>query len=317
MLEALRPISRADIEGITALAAAVRSQDPTEVVVTREMVAAQFDMPGLDITRLAYVLPDTSGKLMASVAAVPIPTDDDETVHISWTVHPEHRGEGLDEALLRFAEDCGGRSRKLPDVPGRFQVGVRVDRRDRIGLLERHGYTATRWFLEMERSLDGCAPEPATPSGFTVRPAAETDRDDVFGILEESFRDHWHQAHYTREQCEHFYAMMALAPLMTFVARTTDGDGAGACIARVSAERNEQEGVSEGEIAVLGVRRHYRKRGLGRALLEHSLAWLAELGLQSAAIDVDADSQTGADRLYADVGFVERRRSVIYMKAMP
>ncbi len=317
MLEGLRPINRADIDAIVALAEAVRLEDEPETAVTREMVEAQFDIPGLDITEMAFVLPDASGALVASVSAAPIPTDEDETVHISWTVHPDHRMDGLDEALLRFAEDRAGRLRKLPHMPGRLQVGVRTLRRDRLEILERFGYSPTRWFLEMERSLDGDLPDRTAPVGYAVRQAEEADRDNVFAVLEESFRDHWHQAHFTREQYEHFYSMMALAPLTTLVACTTEGEIAGASITRVSAERNAQHGVSEGEIAVLGVRREHRKRGLGRCLLGHSLAWLAEMGLKVATIDVDADSQTGANRLYEDVGFVERRRSVVYMKPMP
>ncbi len=317
MLTGLRPISRADIDAIVCLAEAVRLVDDPGDAVTREMVAAQFDIPGLDITEFAYVLPGTGGALVASVSAVPMPTAEDETVHISWTVHPDHRKEGMDEALLRFAEDCAVRARRLPHMPGRFQIGLRVHRPDRIELLERFGYAATRWFLEMERSLDGDLPELDGPAGYAVRPASEDDRDDVFAVLYESFRDHWHQANFTREQYEHFYAAMAHAPLATFIARDADGAAAGACIVRVSAERNAHRGTSEGEIAVLGVRRSSRKRGLGRSLLAHSLAWLAQQGQKIATIDVDADSQTGANRLYEDVGFVERRRSVIYMKPMP
>jgi mycothiol synthase len=317
MLHNMRPVSRDDIDRIVALAESVADADEPDSVVTREMVAAQFDIPGMDITEYSWVLPDTSGRLIASVAAVPMPTDEDETVHLSWTVHPEHRSHDFHEHLLRFAEEKAQTVRRMRHMPGWFHVGLRPVHSDRYALLERYGYSPKRWFLEMERHLDNM-PEAVLPEGFTMDDATATGAGgDVYSTLEESFRDHWHQAHFTREQYDHFLAMLAQAPMLTLLARDSAGEPAGACLARLSAEKNARNGTAEGEVAILGVRRPYRNRGLGRALLARSLAWLRECGMNTATIDVDADSPTGANRLYAAVGFVERRRSVVYMKPMP
>ncbi|MBM3495873.1 MAG: GNAT family N-acetyltransferase, partial [Armatimonadetes bacterium] len=241
----------------------------------------------------------------------------DETVHISCDVHPGHRGKGIEERLLRFAEAQAPRVRALPDMPGRLHAGIRAANRERADLLERLGYSPVRWFLELERGLDGELPDAAIPDGLSVAEAdGEIVMDDVFCALSESFKDHWHQASFTVEQYRHFYATMADAPVTTLLARDGCGEPAGVCIARVTAEKNAQRGTREGEIVVLGVRRPYRRRGLARALLARCMHWLRDAGMQVATIGVDADSPTGANLLYESVGFTERRTAVVYHKPM-
>jgi len=43
---------------------------------------------------------------------------------------------------------------------------------------------------------------------------------------------------------------------------------------------------------------------------------LKEAGIESAALGVDAESPTGATRLYESMGFVERRRYILYRRAL-
>jgi len=57
-----------------------------------------------------------------------------------------------------------------------------------------------------------------------------------------------------------------------------------------------------GWISILGVRRRWRRRGLGEALLRHAIRTLHARGLRRAGLGVDAESPTGATRLYERVG---------------
>ena len=93
-------------------------------------------------------------------------------------------------------------------------------------------------------------------------------------------------------------------------------DPAGLCAGSIRTQYNEKNGTREGMVEALGVRRAYRKRGLGRALLMRTVRLLAGQGMTSAVLDVDADSPTGATRLYESVGFAERKRSVIMHKTL-
>jgi ribosomal protein S18 acetylase RimI-like enzyme len=66
----------------------------------------------------------------------------------------------------------------------------------------------------------------------------------------------------------------------------------------------------------LGVRRAYRKQGLGRALLLTGMKALQDEGMQWAMLSVDAESLTGAARLYEGVGFQPVKRSAAFRKVI-
>ncbi|MCD6555341.1 MAG: GNAT family N-acetyltransferase [Anaerolineae bacterium] len=71
-------------------------------------------------------------------------------------------------------------------------------------------------------------------------------------------------------------------------------------------------GRREGWVDTLCVRRPYRRRGVGEALLLAGLHKLRDAGLEIAALGTDAENLTGAVRLYERVGFREARRWVNY-----
>ena len=62
-----------------------------------------------------------------------------------------------------------------------------------------------------------------------------------------------------------------------------------------------------GWVRVLGVRRPWRRRGLGLALLIHSFAKLRQRGKQRAGLGVDSSSLTGATGLYEKAGMQVHR----------
>jgi ribosomal protein S18 acetylase RimI-like enzyme len=62
------------------------------------------------------------------------------------------------------------------------------------------------------------------------------------------------------------------------------------------------------------VLRPWRRRGLGRALLLQAFAAFRERGLARAALGVDAESLTGANRLYESAGMHVAARFDIYEK---
>ncbi len=77
-----------------------------------------------------------------------------------------------------------------------------------------------------------------------------------------------------------------------------DGDE----IAGLSLCRQDDTDSSAGCVGVLGVRRPWRKQGLGEALLLHSFDAFRGRGYTRATLSVDASSPTGATRLYERAG---------------
>ncbi|MGE5251406.1 MAG: GNAT family N-acetyltransferase, partial [Bacteroidota bacterium] len=69
-----------------------------------------------------------------------------------------------------------------------------------------------------------------------------------------------------------------------------------------------------GWVGTLGVRRPWRKRGLGMALLQHSFGEFHRRGMKTVSLGVDAANPTGARRLYQKAGMQIAAQYVIYEK---
>jgi ribosomal protein S18 acetylase RimI-like enzyme len=83
-------------------------------------------------------------------------------------------------------------------------------------------------------------------------------------------------------------------------------------------EINETENAAfnrrRGWLRSVFVRRPWRRRGLGLAIVLRSLQVLRERGMTSAGLGVDADNPTGAVRVYERAGFEVELRSTAYRK---
>ncbi len=66
----------------------------------------------------------------------------------------------------------------------------------------------------------------------------------------------------------------------------------------------------------LGVRRAYRRRGLGMAQLRHVFAAFYARGIRRVGLGVDAENVTGATRLYGRAGMRVYRAWDLYDKEL-
>ena len=87
-------------------------------------------------------------------------------------------------------------------------------------------------------------------------------------------------------------------------------------INQINEAENAAFNRTRGWLASVFVRRPWRRRGLGRAVVLRSLQIFRDRGLTSAGLGVDADNPTGALGLYTGTGFVVDRRSTAYRKPM-
>jgi mycothiol synthase len=219
-------------------------------------------------------------------------------------VHPEFRGQGIGTALMGWAED---RARVALD---RAPAGTRVymscasvsTHQPTIDLLAARGFRAVRHSLTMERELDAPVPAPAWPEGIGVRAMRPGEERAVYRAANEPFKDHW--GYVEQPEDEGFpiweHRMMGrpdFDPSLWFLAM--DGDEI-AGVALCEPQRGGDESL--GWVAMLGVRRPWRKQGLGLALLYHAFGELRARGKQRVGLGVDAQSLTGALRLYEKAG---------------
>ena len=152
-------------------------------------------------------------------------------------------------------------------------------------------------------NLNGSPPSPEWPAGITLRTmVVGQDERAVFQAVRDSFKDHWgvierpFEEEYTRwkfwvESDEDF------DPSLFFLA--IDGNE----IAGVSlCQRKVSDDPEMGWVGTLGVRRPWRRRGLGSALLLHSFREFHRRGKCKVGLGVDAQSLTGATGLYLKAG---------------
>ena len=71
-----------------------------------------------------------------------------------------------------------------------------------------------------------------------------------------------------------------------------------------------------GSVGMLAVRKPWRRRGLGRALLLHAFREFRRRGFERASLGVDSENPTGATRLYESVGMRVESEHVTFERAL-
>jgi len=178
--------------------------------------------------------------------------------------------------------------------------------------LERRRFRPIRHSHRMTINLSDPTPEPLWPEGIEVRTFRPGDERAFYETHQETFEDSWEPIEESYDEWAHWTLKPPVfVPDLWFLA--IDGDEpAGVAICY------PHRGASDlGWVQILGVRGPWRKRGLGRALLLHAFAEFRLRGLKRAGLGVDAESITGANRLYEQVGMHVAARFDIYEKVVP
>lgn len=223
-------------------------------------------------------------------------------------VHPDHRDRGIGSRLVGWGE--GWMRDRLHLAPQGTRVTVRHYVISTNGaarrLLEEHGYRAARGTYVMEIDLEDEPPEPEWPEGISVRTfvPGEDDRT-VFEAVEDAFMDVWDRPRGTFERFVGMTENAYFDPSLWFLA--TDGEAVTGTVLCKTVD-------GEGWVEVVGVRRPWRRRGLGLALLRHAFGEYRRRGVRKAGLSVDAESATGAPRLYERAGMRLQTGYVVYLK---
>jgi ribosomal protein S18 acetylase RimI-like enzyme len=179
-------------------------------------------------------------------------------------------------------------------------------------LLRSVGYAAVRTFWHMRVDFDGPPPPASWPAGATVTAFDPPDAAAVHAALAEAFDDHFGESFPGLESWLHQYVGGDPASFDPTLWRVVRIDGEIAAAATCLLEWPEVP--THGYVAELGVRRAFRRRGLGEALLRDVFCDLHGRGRAGATLHVDSESETGANRLYERVGMVGTPRYVSYQR---
>jgi len=247
---------------------------------------------GSEIAAVGWIWPETAGDLT--------------TDHY---VHPDHRGRGLGEVMLdvietRAAELAGKDARLL-----RLTAWAEDSDTERRASLDRRGFVATRQYYEMAIALDVDLPAATWPEGIVAR-GFRPGRDDaaLYEADEEAFVEHhlYEKRHY--DEWRLFFTDAPDADVTLWRLAWQGDDLAGFVV--------PYDGDRGGLVDDLAVRRPWRGRGIGRALLLTAFATLRERGQTVARLYVDAQNVTNAVRVYESAGMHVSRRFDVMEKPL-
>ena len=219
-----------------------------------------------------------------------------EKWHLDGYVHPEHRGRGLGAEILRLGEE-----RAREGGGERVHSGTLHADEPARALFERSGYRFVRAFLRMSIELVDDVPDPTLGPG--LRLVVPDDDAEVHAVVQESFADHWdHQPRSLEEFLQRHEAVDR-----SLWRGVRDGD-------RLVAVAVNEQRFGGGWVGRLGTLRDWRGRGLASALLQASFAEFRRRGETFAQLGVDAESPTGAVRVYERAGMRVVWRADVYEK---
>jgi len=239
-----------------------------------------------------------------TTAAVAIAVDRGNDRQAWVIVHPDFIGCGLATALVGTTEQearaAGVRKLKL---------GAMAENDAARELLERHGYREARHYYGMRIDLDRPPSAPVWPAGIEVSTLRLEDARVFYDALNEVFADEWgwHQQPFEEWKRERLEAPETDTSLW-FVVRD------GAEVAAVARCDPRHEGG--GWIGALGVRKPWRRLGIGLALLQHVFAEFHRRGEAHVGLGVDTQNPTGATRLYERAGMRVVNEDVVFEKEL-
>lgn len=310
----MRPAAEGDIDRLTDMLneyslweTGVADQDANEL-------RDDWQTPGFDPQTDTWLILTSGDQIVGYVDIWDI--SETHTASNLWgRVHPDHHNRGLGCFLMERGEE---RARQIiTKAPADARVILKTftvsTNESAQALCETMGYKAVRNFFRMVIEMDTLPPAPIWPDGITVH-SFVPGQDDVaaYEAYEESFSDHW--GHLPMEFDRWIHLMTTFEdfdPSLWFLAM--DGEqiaGMSLCRPKIT------EDPDMGWLSILGVRRLWRRQGLGLALLHHTFGEFYRRGTLKVGLGVDAQSLTGATRLYERAGMHTARSYVFFEKEL-
>ena len=258
--------------------------------------------PRIDPERDIRVL-EQDGRLVGYVDIDPVGEDP-----VRWwsetRVHPVADPGTVLPQLVAWAEE-----RAAGDLLRLWGPDEDTERRE---IFERLGFPRSRLSYRMVIELDEEPGAANWPEGVELRTFATGEERVVFEAHTEVWEDTWEPLDEPYEEWTSWTVGRAsFDPSLWFLAWD------GAELAGFALCRQDEVSPDRGWVSVLGVRRPWRRRGLGEALLRHAFAEFRRRGYARVGLGVDAGSPTGATRLYERAGMRIYRVTAFYEKEIP
>jgi mycothiol synthase len=312
----LRPASKDDLDAVVTLINKAGVDQTGGPLTNAAELKGDWEMPSFDMDASTRVAETTSGQIIGYIEV----WDIDAIPVLNWVwacVDPLFEGQGVGTEMMEWADKrlLTALERAPSDARVAYRSAALSGHKPSKELFEGHGMAFVRRFWHMMIEFDGPPPKPLWPEGITVSSFAE--RDDLRAIAHadnEIFQDHWGYVpqpveHMEKSFREWIESKTDFDPSLWILAM--DGEEiAGICLC--SRTRPEYPGAAW--INVLGVRRPWRKKGIGLALLHYAFGIFYQEGKKKVGLGVDSSNLTGATRLYERAGMAVVKMDDAYEK---
>lgn len=247
---------------------------------------------GFDMENNVWVVENQDKKLVGYAF---LEEDSEEKLFSYGFVLPSARGNGVGTMLLNAIEERAKVLANSSGIPKRLQNLIPTLCEDAQTLLKLWGFNPVRFYKRMSIRMDEVPSMPLILDGITITAfVPNQDERSVYDAYVEAFADHWDFEAPDFEAWLQKTKLSSFQPEWWFLARDEQGTIAGFALSRM----NEDTLF----INQIGVRRPYRGRGLGMALLQQALYASYEAGQPVVSLGVDTANLSGAYRLYEKVG---------------
>ncbi len=265
-----------------------------EVSTTERSLRTEWQAPGFNLSTDAWVVTTQDGQIIGYARVWHY-----HYIHIymQFVVLPAPNEVDIKVSLLGLVEQRAHEYAALapPETSVTLRTATTDKNRADQGILVQTGYHRVRSRCCMEMTLSESPSPVLWPVGITVRSCVpEQDLQEIFVTQEEAFARPVGYPPLTFEQWKRLTIPEEdFDPSLWFVAEEgTTMVGIGLC----------SRSGSDGIIGTLAVRRPWRRKGLGQALLSHSFAELSRRGMDTVRLFVDLHNPTGAIQLYERAG---------------
>ena len=299
----IRPATFDDIDDVVEAINAASVKLVGSIMFTVEHYRLDWDQPAFRLETDTRVVVSPQGQI-AGVLEYWDLNEPHVRSDVWGRVHPDYEGKGIGSHLLAWADERAKRSVISAADGARVVMRSFVPSIDPAAgdLFENNGYRMLRHGLRMVIDLDGNLPSPLWPEGIQVRTMQLGEEAEVVHAVRDSFKDHFGYVESPFEQdlerWMHLIQNDVNFDSSLFFLAVQDGKIAGISLCWPKSFSDPELSW----VSTLGVRRPWRRRGLGLALLRHSFLELHKRGKQRVGLGVDAESLTGATDLYLKAG---------------
>lgn len=290
----IRPATRGDLPEILDLLIACDVALVGRPDTDASDIESDWNLAGFDLARDTWIAAGERG----AVVGYAYTGDQLRTggLECDLWVHPDHDEPELTDRLLGLAER---RAHELATERGYENASLDVfcislDRGKR-DVLRRRGYVVRRTIYRMGIDLTGDVPPLPSPDGIEIRPFRDPEDAAVMrDTMNEAFADHFRQSEEPFDAWkQRLLGHPVFDPDLWFLAWNGD-EAAGGLICFNFDDLAYVQG--------LAVRRPWRRRGLGLALLTRVFDALAAHGQLRVELGVDTEGLTQPLRLYERAG---------------